>query len=186
MQFLLLIHYWYRAIVWTCKRYFTAHIIRYTRIAIVNIINNCVIYSYWEKNIFFLLSPLYLFFCHFLPKKFKKQISLSILILKITSFNNSACTLQLILTILKPADLRYSAWFWVYVKKEIHFQEVDSVYLVITHVNQNPTVCCSQVQHIFEIFNISSFFENREIVKTDLFCVPKTSSIRRKQLKSNV
>lgn len=140
-----------------------------------------------EKRTYFFFFRLYTyFFCHFLPKKFKKQISLSILILKITSFNNSACTLQLILAILKPADLRYSAWFWVYVKKEIHFQEVDSVYLVITHVNQNPTVCCSQVQHIFEIFNISSFYENRKIVKTDLFCVPKTSSIRRKQLKSNV
>lgn len=140
-----------------------------------------------EKRTYFFFFRLYTyFFCHFLPKKFKKQISLSILILKITSFNNSACTLQLILAILKPADLRYSAWFWVYVKKEIHFQEVDSVYLVITHVNQNPTVCCSQVQHIFEIFNISSFYENREIVKTDLFCVPKTSPIRRKQLKSNV
>lgn len=129
-----------------------------------------------EKRTYFFFFLLYTyFFCHFLPKKFKKQISLSISILKITSFNNSACTLQLILAILKPADLRYSAWFWVYVKKEIHFQEVDSVYLVITHVNQNPTVCCSQVQHNFEIFNISSFFENREIVKTDLFCVPKTS-----------
>lgn len=118
MQFLLLIHYWYRAIVWTCKRYSTAHIIRYTWIAIVNIINNCVIYSYWEKNIFFLLSPLYQFVWPFSSKEIKKKISLSILILKITSFNNSACTLQLILAILKPADLRYSAWFWVYVKKD--------------------------------------------------------------------
>lgn len=128
-----------------------------------------------EKRTYFFFFLLYTyFFCHFLPKKFKKQISLSILILKITSFNNSACTLQLILAILKPADLRYSAWFWVYVKKD-SFSRGDSVYLVITHVNQNPTVCCSQVQHIFEIFNISSFFENREIVKTDLFCVPKTS-----------
>lgn len=139
-----------------------------------------------EKRTYFFFFLLYTyFFAIFFQRNLKKN-SLSILILKITSFNNSACTLQLILAILKPADLRYSAWFWVYVKKEIHFQEVDSVYLVITHVNQNPTVCCSQVQHIFEIFNISSFFENREIVKTDLFCVPKTSSIRRKQLKSNV
>lgn len=127
-----------------------------------------------EKRTYFFFFLLYTyFFCHFLPKKFKKQISLSILILKITSFNNSACTLQLILAILKPADLRYSAWFWVYVKKEIHFQEVDSVYLVITHVNQNPTVCCSQVQHIFKIFNISSFFENRKLWKQIYFVCQK-------------
>lgn len=127
-----------------------------------------------EKRTYFFFFRLYTyFFCHFLPKKFKKQISLSILILKITSFNNSACTLQLILAILKPADLRYSAWFWVYVKKEIHFQEVDSVYLVITHVNQNPTVCCSQVQHIFKIFNISSFFENRKLWKQIYFVCQK-------------
>lgn len=86
-----------------------------------------------EKRTYFFFFHLYTnLFGHFLPKKFKKPISLSILILKITSFNNSACTLQLILAILKPADLRYSAWFWVYVEKEIHFQEVDSVYLVIT------------------------------------------------------
>lgn len=139
-----------------------------------------------EKRTYFFFFLLYTYFFAIFFQRNLKKISLSILILKITSFNNSTCTLQLILAILKPADLRYSAWFWVYVKKEIHFQEVDSVYLVITHVNQNPTVCCSQVQHIFEIFNISSFFENREIVKTDLFCVLKTSSIRRKQLKSNV
>lgn len=127
-----------------------------------------------EKRTYFFFFLLYTyFFCHFLPKKFKKQISLSILILKITSFNNSACTLQLILAILKPADLRYSAWFWVYVKKEIHFQEVDSVYLVITHVNQNPTVCCSQVHHIFKIFNISSFFENRKLWKQIYFVCQK-------------
>lgn len=76
MQFLLLIHYWYRAIVWTCKRYSTAHIIRYTwiHVAIVNIINNCVIYSYWEKNIFFLLSPLYQFVWPFSSKEIKKNI----------------------------------------------------------------------------------------------------------------
>lgn len=72
-----------------------------------------------EKRTYFFFFHLYTnLFGHFLPKKFKKPIFLSILILKITSFNNSACTLQLILAILKPADLRYSAWFWVYVKKD--------------------------------------------------------------------
>lgn len=71
-----------------------------------------------EKRTYFIFFLLYTYFFAIFFQRNLKKISLSILILKITSFNNSTCTLQLILAILKPADLRYSAWFWVYVKKD--------------------------------------------------------------------